>query len=323
MPKVGPEDILLKVKNVGICGSDLFHVSGKNDKVRPPIVLGHEISGTVEKVGAEVPKGVWKAGDRVGVNPLVNCGQCRYCRSGDINLCENLSILGHQVPGGFAEYVKVHYEKLVRIPDNVGFDDAYILEPIAVVVHAFSFIKVSPGDEVVVLGGGPIGLLAAQLARIQGATKIVVTDITEHRLSVIEKTGFIPVDARQDDSQERILAEFDKGGADIVIEAVGSHQTALQMAYLARSKGQVLVVGLHKGIPEVDLRQLSMGEQAIRSVRLYVQDDFIRAARLLGSHSFDLSAFGNYRLPLEDINKGFDLMRKGEDTVKVVIDLQS
>jgi len=120
-----------------------------------------------------------------------------------------------------------------------------------------------------------------------------------------------------------MLAQFDKAGADIVVEAVGSHQTALQMAYLARPKGQVLVVGLHKGIPEVDLRQLSMGEQAIRSVRLYVQDDFIRAARLLGSDKLDLSSFGNYRLPLEEINKGFDLMRKGDETVKVVIDLQS
>ena len=323
VPNLGPEEVLVKVKDVGICGSDLFHVTGENKRVTPPIVLGHEISGTVDKIGSAVPNGLWKSGEKVAINPLVNCGRCQYCCTGKTNLCENLMLLGHQQPGGFAEYVKAHYDKLVRVPDSVAFDDAYLLEPIAVVVHGFSFISIRPGDEVIVLGGGPIGLLAAQLARIQGATKIVVTDIVDYRLEIIERSGFIAVDARQEYTEDRILEQIDQNGADVVIEAVGNQHTALQMAYLVRPNGQVLVLGLHKRTPQVDLRQLAMGEQQLRCVRLYTQDDFMRAARLLGSKSFDISAFGNYRLTLEEINRGFDLMRRGDDTVKVVIQLES
>ena len=186
---------------------------------------------------------------------------------------------------------------------------------------AFSHVQVRPGDEVVVLGGGPIGLLCAQMARIQGATNIVVTDVTDFRLGIIEQTGFTAVDGRLEDVNQRILDCFAGPGADIVIEAAGIHPTALQMAYLGRARATVLAVGMHKGHPPVDLRQLSFGEQVLRSVRLYKDDDFVRAARLLAAGCIDTSPFGTIRLPLEEINRGFDIMRQADQTAKVVIDL--
>ena len=320
-PEIGPDEVLVKVKDVGICGSDLFHVTNKNERVRPPMILGHEISGTVHEIGSNVDTANLSVGTRVGLNPLVTCGTCRPCRTGYMNLCEDIKLLGHQVPGGFAEYLKVQPERIIPMPETVAFDDAYLLEPLAVVVHAYSHINVQPGDQIVVLGGGPIGLLCAQMARIQGATRVVVTDVTDFRLGIIEELGFIAVDGRADDVNDRIKAQFGGEGADIVVEAVGIHQTALQMAYLARPNGQVLVVGMHKGHPPVDLRYLSFGEQYMRSVRLYKDDDFVRSARLLGAGMVDTSVFGRIRLPLEEINKGFEIMRSADQTVKVVINL--
>ena len=319
-PEPSANEALVRVSHIGICGSDLFHVSGKNPRVRPPMILGHEMSGILEKLGSGGEASGWKPGDRVGVIPLRKCGKCRYCLSGQENLCIEANLIGHQSPGGYAEYVNIPLNNLVKIPDAVALSEAYILEPLSIAVHAFSSVKVNPGSKVIVLGGGAIGILCAQLARILGATTIAVVDLSAFRLEIAEKAGFIAVDNRKDDIEQVLQEHFDGIGADILIEAVGRPETALQMTSLVKPRGEIIIVGLQKQDPVgVNLREMFYGELTVHSKRFSVREDFERAVRLIEAGLVDLSMFGNIKLPLDKINEGFELMKAGDKTLKVVL----
>lgn len=321
-PVVDSESVIIQVVASGICGSDLFHISGNNPRVRPPIILGHEFFGYINTIGSNVPQNSLELGQLVAVNPIVNCGRCKYCLSGRINLCEEIELLGHQRPGGFAEYVKVDFRKLVRIPTTIDKDICHLVEPVAVVVHALSMVKVEAGDKVLVLGGGTIGILTAQLARFEGAIKVAVSDIVEARLKTIEQAGFTALDARKGNIENSVHSCFGYGGADVVVEATGNKKAANQMSKFAAAGTSILVIGLHKGISEVNFRQMGINEQNLQFSRLYTQNDFERAVSLLDAGVFKTTLLGNYRLPLNKINNGFDLARKGSVGLKVVINMR-
>ncbi|RLE79903.1 MAG: alcohol dehydrogenase, partial [Thermoprotei archaeon] len=221
-PEIGDDQVLIRVKRCGICGSDIHAYKGKHPDFIIPIIPGHEFSGVIEEVGSSVKR--VKEGDRVVVEPLKVCGKCYYCRRGAYNKCTNLKVLGAQVNGAFAEYIAVDERWVYRLPDNVSFEEGAMVEPLAVAVHAVKRAN-HIGNNVLVLGSGTIGLLLAQVLKIYGASEVIVTDIKDWKLNLAKEFGAITVNPLKDDLKEAIDRVTGGIGVDSSFEAVGNEET--------------------------------------------------------------------------------------------------
>lgn len=196
MPKAGPEDVVVRVKACGICGSDVAYYFGNSSLETPtgkgPLILGHEFSGEVVEVGAAPARmKLFAPGDRVVLDPVQYCNACRVCKKGQVNLCENKAVLGVSTHGGFAEFCASHYTGVHKIPDGVSYEDAAMTEPLACAVHAVTRLAVKPGDTCVVIGPGPIGLMMVQLVKKSGAGKVILVGAAgdDYRLAIGKKVG--------------------------------------------------------------------------------------------------------------------------------------
>lgn len=189
IPDINENEVLINVKYVGICGSDLPRamISGLSGNTKYPLILGHEFSGKIVKVGENVNR--LMVGDRVAVSPLVPCGKCEYCKEGYYGLCEDYKIIGTRVNGAMAEYVKVPQDSVLKIPDSLDYETAAGIEPATIAYHGVAKTRIEPGNSVAVLGCGPIGQFAIQWAKIFGASKIYAFDIFEDKLSLAKKLG--------------------------------------------------------------------------------------------------------------------------------------
>ncbi|WP_315075010.1 galactitol-1-phosphate 5-dehydrogenase [uncultured Clostridium sp.] len=250
VPEISSNEVLVKVKNVGICGSDLPRsmISGLSGGAKYPIILGHEFSGEISQIGSEV-KNI-EVGDRVAVAPLVPCGKCVYCKSGDYGLCTDYNIIGTRVNGALAEYVKVPAEHILKLPDSLDFETAAGIEPATIAYHGLAKANINVGDSVVVLGCGPIGQFAIQWAKVFGASKIIAVDIFDEKLELAKKLGAnYTVNSKETDSVAEIL-DITAGGADAVIETAGSKFTQEQALLISKKKGNVVFVGIsHTPLP--------------------------------------------------------------------------
>ncbi len=240
-PEISKEEVIIAVKAVGICGSDIPRyergVSPYNFKI-----LGHECAGEVVKTGSSV-LGI-KRGDRVAVIPVRPCYRCSLCQVGKYSLCNNFIRMGTRVDGCFAEFIKVPPQNLLKLPDNIDYESASLLEPAAVALHTIKRGGIEPGDLVVVMGCGPIGCLCAQFANILGARAVYVVDIIQEKLHIAQKVGkFRCVNAKEKDPV-RIIIEENKEGADLIIESAGSVTTLKESIYLARKRGRISLLGL-------------------------------------------------------------------------------
>ncbi|MBM4048594.1 MAG: zinc-binding dehydrogenase, partial [Planctomycetes bacterium] len=192
MPDVAANEALVKVKACGICGSDVHGMDGSTGRRRPPIIMGHEAAGVIAKIGPSV-RG-WKEGERVTFDSTVYCGDCWFCRRGEVNLCDNRRVLGvscdeYRRHGAFAEYVSVPQHILYRLPDGVSFEQAAMIEPLAVAVHGVNLGRIKLNDTVAVVGTGIIGLLALQAARVVGAGRIIAVDLEPDKLDMARRLG--------------------------------------------------------------------------------------------------------------------------------------
>ncbi len=312
-PKVGPGEALIRVKYAGICGSDLYICSGSNPRVKPPVVPGHEFTGEI--VETDFPG--LKPGDRVAVEPLLACSRCSACRRGAYHVCRDLRLLGVQVDGGFAEYVAVPVDRIVKLPPGLSFENAVLTEPLAVAIHGLRQAVLELGDRVVVLGGGPVGLLLAQVARLAGA-RVMVSEISPYRREVAARMGFTVIDATGD-PVHKVMSLTGGEGADVVYEAAGVGATATQMARMTRIKGQIVVVGVYKELAPVDLLQISFREQTLRGSRVYNYQDFRRALELLARGDIDVERTVTHVFPLERVEEAMAAAAGEVDGVKVVL----
>ena len=240
-PKISDEEVLVAIKAAGICGSDILRyekgISPYNFKI-----LGHECAGEVVEVGSRV-KDV-KRGDKVAIMPVVPCGRCPLCKVGKYSLCDNFIRMGTRVDGLFVEFAKVSPKNLLKLPDNIDFESASLLEPAAIALHTIKRGKLFPGDLVVIMGCGPIGCLCAQFAYLLGARKVYVVDIAEEKLKIAKNVGIsLCINARKEDPVKRILEE-NKEGADLVIESAGSLKTLEQSIKITRKRGRISLLGL-------------------------------------------------------------------------------
>lgn len=239
------DDVIIKVKAVGICGSDI----SRYNKLGPYVegmIFGHEFAGEVAEVGSGVED--IKVGDRVAGCPTFYCGECASCQKGELARCEKLTVIGAIHPGSYAEFVKLPAENIVPIPDNVDYDTASMIEPSAVVVHGFNRTTIQPGDEVAVMGCGNIGLLAIQWAKIFGAKKVYAIDIDDEKLQIAKEVGAdVLINSLEKPAHEQILEHTNGQGVDLAVESAGSPITSAQVFALPKKGGEVVFLGIPYG----------------------------------------------------------------------------
>jgi L-iditol 2-dehydrogenase len=246
-PEIGPNDLLVRVQSCGICGSDVHGFDGSSGRRIPPVIMGHEASGVVATAGSAVSR--FREGDRVTFDSMISCGRCLFCRQGRPNLCDNRRVLGvscqeYRRHGAFAEYVAVPEHIVFKVPDGLAFNEAAMVEPVSVAVHAVNITPVKLGDTAVVIGAGMIGLLTLQALRNAGCGRIVSVDLEDDRLALAKQLGADEVlNSRSVDIPARIRELTDGLGADVVMEAVGADATVRMSIDCARKGAFVTLIG--------------------------------------------------------------------------------
>ena len=267
-PTVGPEDILIRVRACGICGSDVHGFDGSTGRRIPPIVMGHEAAGTVAEVGAQVRD--FQIGDRVTFDSTVYCGQCYFCRRGDINLCDNRQVMGvscgeFRRHGAFAEYVAVPARICYQLPENLPFEHAAMIEAVSIAVHAVNLTPMQLADTAVVVGTGMIGLLVVQALRNAGAGKIIAIDIDNHKLGMARQLGAdYAFNSKDVDAPEEVRKLTGGRGADVAIECVGATAPIQTAIASLRKGGSVTLVG--NVSPKIELPLQSVVTRQIKVI---------------------------------------------------------
>lgn len=321
-PTPGPGDIVLRVKAATICGTDIRILRGrKTAGVRYPSIIGHEFAGEVIAGTAEYP-----VGTRVGVCPSIPCGRCAQCLRGRENLCPEQQAMGYHLDGAFAERVRIPARAVSsghvhRLPDSMGFDEAALAEPLACVLNGQNRIGLTQGDFVTVLGAGPIGLLHAQLARLRGAARVIVSEPNPQRREAALALGAdVVIDPTTEDLRARVRQETGGLGADVVICAIGIPALAQQAIGLAGLGGRVsLFAGFSKGEQaELDLNLIHYDELRVTGAFGLSRLDFATALRILADRRIDARPMITHRYLLSDVTEAFAQAEKGS-AIKVAI----
>ena len=248
-PAPAADEVLVRVRACGICGSDIHGWDGSTGRRRPPLIMGHEASGEIAAAGPEVKR--WKVGDRVTFDSTISCGQCQYCRTGQVNLCDNRRVVGvapveYRQHGAFAEYVALPARILYALPDQLTYEQAAMIEPVSIAIHAVGRVKIAPTDTVVVVGSGMIGLFVIQALRWAGAARVIAVDLEDKRLALALELGATDaINSGQGDPVAEIHRLTNGRGADLAFEVVGISPTLnLALASLRRGGSAVLVGNL-------------------------------------------------------------------------------
>jgi L-iditol 2-dehydrogenase len=320
-PEPGPDEVLIRVAACGICGSDVHGYDGSSGRRIPPVVMGHEAAGTIAAVDTHV-QGL-SVGDRVTVDSTVYCGDCSNCHRGDINLCDRREVLGvscgdYRRAGAFAELVAVPARIVHRLPDNLPFAEAAMLEAVAVALHAVSLAPVKSGDTALVVGAGTIGLLLQQALRVAGCSRVFVTDVDPTRLTLSTELGAIAV-FEADDLAKQIAQQTNGVGVDVAIEAVGKNETVNSAIASVRKGGTVVLVG--NIAPEITL---PLQRVVTRQIRLQGScasaGEYPRAIELLSSGAICVNPLITATAPLSEGAAWFErLYAREPNLMKVVL----
>lgn len=317
VPVPGPGEALLRVRRVGICGTDLHIFQGHLDhRVPKGGVIGHETFAEV----TEAPAGSgFEAGDRVVVEPLKFCGTCRACRMGASYICYDLKVLGVDLPGGMQEYWTVPAARLLRVPPSVADDHAALIEPLAVATHDVRRAGVKAGDAVLVFGGGPIGTLIALVSRQRGG-RVAVAEVNPFRLEMLAKLGLETVGPDRD--VVRFADEWTGGdGVDVAFEVTGHPDAVRAVTDVVRVWGTVSLVAIHAEPMPVNLYRMFFRELAMHGSRLYAREDWEEAIRLAAASAVPLAPLVSRRIPLEALQDGMEQALGGGPVMKVLVDL--
>jgi L-iditol 2-dehydrogenase len=320
------DEILVKVDACAVCGSDLKAATFGNARIKPPRVMGHEFTGLITAIGADVAS-AHKPWDRVVMATSISCGECVYCRRGLRNLCAQLVPMGFGYDGGMAEYVTIPARAianghLIVTPPGLPADLAALAEPVSCAVNAVGQCDVRAGDTVVVIGHGPLGILNACLARIAGASKIILAGRNKKRLRQCEQFGFDRlVSPLDEDLKQVVLTETGGCGADVVIVAAPDAAPQEQALELVRKQGKVMLFAslpIGKNILKLDSRLIHYNELQVLGSSDSTPAQVSRSVEILASGIFPLDKLITHRLPLDGIHQAFDLMRAGE-ALRVVL----
>lgn len=309
MPEVKEDEVLIRVRRAGICGSELGGYLGHNSLRKPPLIMGHEFAGEIEQIGSQV-EGL-NVGDRVTANPLVTCGHCRYCRNGQQQICPDRKLVGAHRPGAFAEYVTVPYRNVYRLEDHVSFEEGTLVEPFAFTVHTARLLQLHPEERLLIYGAGPIGLLALQTAQIHGLKNTVVVDLNEERLEIVKELGGIGV-TNLDDHTEPF---------DVAIDAVGAGVTRVNSVKAVRPGGKVAFSGLHEADSSLPINDMIRSEIRTIGVFGYSHDDFETALKWISEGRIKMLPWLE-NTPLSEGGQAFEKLITGPGKVaKIVLDI--
>lgn len=323
IPQIKEEEALIKVKVCGICASDIPRVMEKGT-YHFPLIPGHEISGIVvqkRKGNSEI-----KEGDRVTIFPLLPCYKCFYCQRGRYNLCDNYDYLGSCCNGGFAEYVKVPTENLIKIPPAISYEEAALVEPSSVALHAINRAKMEISDSIAILGTGFMGIVLAQWARIRGARNIFLVDIKEEKLKVAHQYRFEKIiNAAKEDPVKKVLKE--NRGVDVSIEAAGVPTTFKQCLQLTKKGGKVILLGNMKG--EVRLSENLISTILRKELTLYgswnslfshfPKNEWETTLYFIKTGELKVKPLITHRFKLKQVKKVFWMMHQGKEFFNKVI----
>ncbi len=316
----GPDEVRINVAYCGVCGTD-FHVylGHMDQRVAQNQIIGHEMSGVIAEVGAHLSD--WKAGDRIVVRPLNPCNNCSACEAGHQYICQNLKFLGLDTPGAMQDSWTVPAHTLHRLPESVSLLHAAMIEPIAVACHDVRLGGVKPDEHAVVIGGGPIGMLIAMVARHAGA-KVLITEINKFRLDLASQLGFDVANPIENDLVEVVEARTDGAGADVVFEVSGSQPGAAVMTEIVRTRGRIVMVAIHAKPVEVNLFKFFWRELQMIGTRVYEPEDFDQAIELLNQNALPVDHLITSTQPLTELQSVFEQIEAGADVMKAMITLQ-
>lgn len=322
-PDIAADEVLVEVKACGICGSDVHGMDGSSGRRIPPIIMGHESAGVISEVGGAVSG--WKKGDRVTFDSTVYCGDCWYCRRGDIHLCDNRRVLGvsceeYRRHGAFAQYVAVPQRILYSIPDELPFEQAALSEPLSVAVHAVNLTRLSIGDTAVVAGTGMIGLLVVQVLRSAGCGKIIAVDLEEEKLELAKRLGAsAALNPRACDPAEEVRKMTGGRGADVAFEVVGIGATLDIAIASVRKGGAVTLVGNLTAKDDFPHQSVVTREITLNG-SCASRGDYPACIELIRGGAIDTDAFISRTAPLSEGAEWFDrLYRKERGLMKVIL----
>jgi L-iditol 2-dehydrogenase/threonine 3-dehydrogenase len=320
-PKVGTNEILLSIKKIGVCGSDIHVWHGQHPFTPYPVIQGHEFSGEVVAIGEGVTK--VKVGMKATAAPQEVCEQCPPCLRGDYNICDNLKVRGFQAPGCAQDFFAVPEARVVAIPDSLSYEQGAFIEPSAVAAHATMRAPNLKGKNVVVFGAGTIGNLLAQAAYCRGAKKVLISDINDFRLKKAQEVGILDIcNVATEDFKSAAQAAFGDEGFDVAFEAAGveaSLDTAVQQI---QKGGCIVVVAVYGERPRVDISILGDRELSLVGTLMYRQEDYEQAVAWLASGQLNTESLVTARFPFEQYNEAYQHIDKnGGSTLKVMIDL--
>lgn len=313
----GPGEVQVRVAFNGICGTDMHAYHGAMDRrIGLDRILGHEMAGTVSAIGSGVEG--HRIGDPVVVRPLKPCGRCPACDAGLSHICHNLRFLGLDTDGALQEFWNVPSFILHGMPAGMALEHAALAEPVAVACHDVRMGAVKAGEDVLVIGGGPIGLLIAMVARHAGAN-VVLSEINPSRLEIASRLGFDTLNPTEADVAGAMMARTGAKGADVVFEVSGTQAGTALMTEVAATRGRIVMVAIHTRKPEVDLFRFFWRELQLVGVRVYEPEDFDRAIALLAEGAIDCAAMITDIYPIEQVGEAFAALDGNPSAMKTLI----
>lgn len=321
-PIAAEGQVLVRIMRIGICGSDIHVYHGKHPFTRYPVTQGHEVSGRIEAVGSGV-EGL-SVGQKVTIEPQVCCGHCYPCTHGKYNLCEELKVMGFQTTGTASEYFTVDAAKVTPLPETMSYDEGAMIEPLAVTVHAAKRFPELKGARVAILGCGPIGILLMQSCKALGAASVLVTDVSDYRLSVARSVGAdYAVNTRETDMEQALRDAFGSDKADVIYDCAGSDITMGQAIRCARKGSTIVLVAVFSKLASVDLAVLNDHELELNTSMMYRHEDYVDAIRLVSEGKVQLRPLMSRHFAFRDYLKAYQYIDENREmTMKVIIDVQ-
>ncbi|MBW1613305.1 MAG: alcohol dehydrogenase catalytic domain-containing protein [Deltaproteobacteria bacterium] len=319
--KLLPDQVLLEIKKIGVCGSDIHVWHGKHPFTSYPIVQGHEYSGKVIAVGGSVK--IVKPGDKATGRPQLVCGECKPCKRGDYNVCENLRVQGFQADGCAQDYFILPEDRVVKLPDNISYVEGAMVEPLAVGAHCSSRVTDLKSKNVVVFGAGMIGNIVSQFVKIKGAAKILVSDIHEYRLLKAKECGIEYVNnVTEEPFEDAVKRVFGDEGFQVAIEAAGAEEPLLNAINYIENGSEIIILGVFDKPAGIHMSYVCEHELVLKGSMMYKHEDYLEAVAFLSRQLINTKPLVTKLFDFEDYEKAYKYIDKeGSESLKIMLNI--
>ena len=319
--KLAPNEVLLKIERIGVCGTDIHVYHGEHPATPYPVIQGHEYSATIKAVGDSVTRA--KPGMRATARPQLVCGKCGPCSRGQYNACQELKVQGFQAPGVAQDYFVVPEDRLIVFPDSMTFEQGALIEPASVGAHSTNRARSLTGKNVVVAGAGTIGNLVAQFARARGAKKVLITDISDYRLNKAKECGIgYTLNVKEHAFDEGVKVVFGEEGFQVGFEAAGVQATLDALIGNVEKGGEVIILGVYARNPTINMYHVGEHELNVFGSMMYLHEDYEEAVSLISKGEIKTAPLVTRHFPFENYLDAYKFIEKqGDETMKVMIDL--